>query len=604
MATEQREFSIDPQDIVAALRKNVEGYRPETSTEEVGRVTEVKDAVATIEGLPRTMTNELLEFPNGVLGLALNLEIDSIGAVVLGNATDIEEGDPVKQTGRILSIPVGDGFLGRVIDPLGRPIDGKGAIASEESRNLEIQAASVVQRQPVKEPLQTGIKAVDAMTAIGRGQRQLIIGDRQTGKTAVAVDAIINQRENWASGDPKLQVKCIYVAIGQKSSTVSEVVQALTEAGALDYTVVVNAPASSPAAFQYIAPYAGAALGAHWMYQGQHALIIHDDLSKQANAYRSISLQLRRPPGREAYPGDVFYLHSRLLERSAKLSDELGGGSMTALPIIETKGGDVSAYIPTNVISITDGQIYLVKDLFNAGVRPAIDVGISVSRVGGNAQIKAMKQVAGRLRLDLAQYRELEAFAGFGSELDKASQQQLARGARVVEILKQPQYQPMAADQQVLSIYAVTGGHLDTFPVEDAKRFEKEFLQYMETRHPDVGEHIRTQGTLPEEVEAKLKAGIDEFVKTFQPSEAAAGSAAAAGAGTPRDEVKADVGWDRMSSEDDDEDEAGARAAPGTPTAPDTDRDNVPDDMPLAGEDETPEGGPVADTPGGEQAPG
>ncbi len=574
MATEQREFSIDPQDIVAALRANVEGYQPETETEEVGRVTEVKDAVATIEGLPRTMTNELLEFPSGVLGLALNLDVDTIGAVILGDATDIEEGDPVKQTGRILSIAVGDGFLGRVIDPLGRPIDGKGPIASEANRALEIQAASVVQRQPVKEPLQTGIKAVDAMTAIGRGQRQLIIGDRQTGKTAVAVDAIINQRENWASGDPKLQVKCIYVAIGQKSSTVSEVVQALTDAGALDFTVVVNAPASSPAAFQYIAPYAGAALGAHWMYQGQHALIIHDDLSKQANAYRSISLQLRRPPGREAYPGDVFYLHSRLLERSAKLSDDLGGGSMTALPIIETKGGDVSAYIPTNVISITDGQIYLVKDLFNAGVRPAIDVGISVSRVGGNAQIKAMKQVAGRLRLDLAQYRELEAFAGFGSELDKASQQQLARGARVVEILKQPQYQPMAADQQVLSIYAVTSGYLDTFPVEDAKRFEREFLQYMETRHAEVGEHIRTQGTLPEEVEGKLKAALDEFVKAFQPSAAAAGSEAAAGRGTPRDEVKADVGWDRMSSEDEDD------------------------------EDEHPEGGPVADTSGGEQVPG
>jgi F-type H+-transporting ATPase subunit alpha len=604
MATEQREFSIDPADIVAALRKNVEGYKPETATEEVGRVTEVKDAVATIEGLPRTMTNELLEFPSGVLGLALNLDIDTIGVVVLGDASEIEEGDAVKQTGKILSIPVGDGFLGRVIDPLGRPIDGKGPIQSEATRVLEIQAASVVERQPVKEPLQTGIKAVDAMTAIGRGQRQLIIGDRQTGKTAVAVDAIINQRENWASGDPKLQVKCIYVAIGQKASTVAEVVAALTEAGALDYTVVVNAAASSPAAFQYIAPYAGAALGAHWMYQGQHALIIHDDLSKQANAYRSISLQLRRPPGREAYPGDVFYLHSRLLERSAKLSDALGGGSMTALPIIETKGGDVSAYIPTNVISITDGQIYLVKDLFNSGVRPAIDVGISVSRVGGNAQIKAMKQVAGRLRLDLAQYRELEAFAGFGSELDKASQQQLARGARVVEILKQPQYSPMAADQQVISIYAVTGGYLDTFPVEDAKRFEREFLQYMETRHPEVGEHIRTKGTLPEEIEAILKSALDEFVASFQPTGPVAGSDVAAGQGTKRDEVKADVGWDRMSSADDDEDTpSGSTSGPEHVEPPESKVEEKAEDAGATQQFER-EAGPTAETDGGEQVPG
>ena len=563
MATEQREFSIDPADIVAALRRHVEGFRPETTTEEVGRVTEVKDAVATIEGLPRTMANELLEFPSGVLGLALNLDVDSIGAVVLGDASEIEEGDAVKQTGRILSVPVGDGFLGRVVDPLGRPVDGKGPIQSDTTRALEIQAASVVQRQPVKEPLQTGIKAIDSMTAIGRGQRELIIGDRQTGKTAIAVDAIINQRANWESGDPNLQVKCVYVAIGQKASTVAEVVAALEDNGALAYTVVINAPASSPAAFQYIAPYAGAAIGAHWMYQGQHGLIVYDDLSKQANAYRSISLQLRRPPGREAYPGDVFYLHSRLLERAAKLSDDLGGGSLTALPIIETKGGDVSAYIPTNVISITDGQIYLETDLFYAGVRPAMNVGISVSRVGGNAQVKAMKQVAGRLRLDLAQYRELEAFAEFGSELDKASQQQLARGARVVEILKQPQYQPMAVEHQIMSIYAVTGGYLDAFPVADAKRFEAEFLQFMDTRHAEIPEHLRTEGTLPEEVEAKLKAAVEEFAASFRPTEIAAGSAAALGETTAPDEVRADVGWDRMSSVDEEDEEPGDTSRPG-----------------------------------------
>jgi F-type H+-transporting ATPase subunit alpha len=449
---------FDAKTIAEALRRNVDSFRPSVEREEVGRVVETGDGIAQVKGLPRAMANELLEFPGGVLGLAFNLDEDRIGCIILGEASQIEEGDLVKQTGRILSIPVGDAFLGRVVDPLGDPLDGGGPIGAESSRALEIQAPTVVQRQPVKEPLQTGITAIDAMTPIGRGQRELIIGDRQTGKTAIAIDAIIAQRDNWASGDPKRQVRCVYVAVGQKASTVAEVVETLRVNGALDYTVVVNASASDPAPFQYIAPYAGAALGAYWMYEGNHALAVYDDLSKQATAYRTLSLLLRRPPGREAYPGDVFYLHSRLLERAAKLSDDLGGGSLTALPIIETKGGDVSAYIPTNVISITDGQIYLEPDLFFAGVRPAINVGISVSRVGGNAQIKAMKRVSGRLRIDLAQYRALEAFAQFGSELDKASQQQLARGARVVEILKQPQYRPVPVERQVVYVWVATGG--------------------------------------------------------------------------------------------------------------------------------------------------
>ncbi|HEX2025066.1 MAG TPA: F0F1 ATP synthase subunit alpha, partial [Actinomycetota bacterium] len=466
---ERTEQFIDPKDIAEALRRHVQTFEPATAREEVGRVLETGDGIARVYGLPSTMANELLEFPHEVYGVAFNLEEDEIGCVLFGDPEGIEEGSPVKRTGRILSIGVGDGLLGRVIDPIGRPLDGKGDVRVDAERVLEVQAPSVVMRQPVNEPLQTGIKAIDAMTPIGRGQRELIIGDRQTGKTAIAVDAIIAQRENWASGDPKRQVKCVYVAIGQKDSTVREVVAALESNGALEYTVIVNAPASLPASFKYIAPYAGSAIGQHWMYNGQHSLIVFDDLSKQAEAYREVSLLLRRPAGREAYPGDVFYLHSRLLERCAKLSDEEGGGSLTGLPIVETKGGDVSAYIPTNVISITDGQIYLVTDLFYAGVRPAINVGISVSRVGGNAQIKAMKQVAGRLRLDLAQYRELEAFAEFGSELDRASQAQLERGARVVEILKQPQYQPMPVDQQIVSIYAVTNGYLDDIPVEDAK---------------------------------------------------------------------------------------------------------------------------------------
>jgi F-type H+/Na+-transporting ATPase subunit alpha len=545
-----QELIISSDEIAEALRKYVEGYQPSMEREEVGRVMEAGDGIARVAGLPMAMANELLEFPGGVLGLALNLTEEEIGCVVLGEASHIEEGDPVKKTGEILSAPVGDALLGRVVNALGAPIDAKGPIRFDERRALEIQAPSVVQRQPVKEPLYTGVKAIDSMTAIGRGQRELIIGDRQTGKTAIAIDAIINQRALWGT---ERQVKCIYVAVGQKASTVAEVVKALEDNGALEYTVVVNASASDPAPFQYIAPYAGAAMGAHWMYNGDHALIVYDDLSKQAVAYRTLSLLLRRPPGREAYPGDVFYLHSRLLERSAKLSDEMGGGSMTALPLVETKGGDVSAYIPTNVISITDGQIYLETDLFYSGVRPAMNVGISVSRVGGNAQIKAMKQVAGRLRIDLAQYRALEAFAEFGSELDRASQQQLARGARVVEVLKQPQYRPMAVEQQVMSIYAVTTGFLDPFPVEDAKRFENDFLQYMETRHPEVAEHIRTKGDLPDEVEKTLRDALTEFSKGFAPSETGPGTEAALGKGTAPDDVRPDVGWDRMSSADEEE---------------------------------------------------
>jgi F-type H+-transporting ATPase subunit alpha len=541
-------LNFDPASIAEALRRNVESYTPSVDREEIGRVLETGDGVARVSGLPRTMANELLEFPGGILGVALNLDEDEIGCVILGESSHIEEGDPVKQTGKILSVPVGDGFLGRVVDGLGRPIDGKGAIQADDERNLEVQAPNVVSRQPVKEPLYTGIAAIDAMTAIGRGQRELIIGDRQTGKTAVAIDAIIAQRENWGTDKA---VKCIYVAVGQKASTVAAVVDTLRVNGALEYSVVVNASASDPAPFQYLAPYAGAALGAHWMYDGQAALVVYDDLSKQATAYRTLSLLLRRPPGREAYPGDVFYLHSRLLERAAKLNDELGGGSLTALPIIETKGGDVSAYIPTNVISITDGQIYLEPELFFSGVRPAINVGISVSRVGGAAQIKAMKKVAGRLRIDLAQFRALEAFAQFGSELDKASQQQLSRGARVVEILKQPQYQPAPVERQVVMIYAATGGYLDAHPVEDAKRFVTGLNEYLDTRHQDILETIRTTGDLSEETEGALKAAIESYTETFVPTGEDAGSESGLGRTTPPDEVKPDIGWDRMSSADD-----------------------------------------------------
>jgi F-type H+-transporting ATPase subunit alpha len=538
-------LNLDPKSIADALRRNVDAYTPSVTREEVGRVIETGDGIARVQGLPRAMANELLEFTGGVLGVASNLDEDEIGCIILGDADHIEEGDPVTQTGRILSVPVGDGFLGRVIDALGRPLDGKGPIPSTETRNLEVQAPSVVQRQPVKEPLYTGITAIDAMTAIGRGQRELIIGDRQTGKTAIAIDAIIAQRELWGTDR---QVKCIYVAIGQKGSTVAEVVEALRENGALDYTVIDNASADSPAPFQYIAPYAGAALGAHWMYEGEHALIVYDDLSKQATAYRTLSLLLRRPPGREAYPGDVFYLHSRLLERAAKLSDALGGGSLTALPIIETKGGDVSAYIPTNVISITDGQIYVEPELFFSGVRPAINVGISVSRVGGNAQVKAMKRVAGRLRIDLAQFRALEAFAQFGSELDKASQQQLARGARVVEVLKQPQYRPLPVEREVVRIWVATGGHLDELPVSDAARFVEGFAEFLETRHANVLESIRTSGDLSDETDAALRSALESFRETFVPTDEATGSEAGRGEGSPPDEAKPDVGWDRMSS--------------------------------------------------------
>jgi F-type H+-transporting ATPase subunit alpha len=564
------EPEFDPSEIAEALRRNVESWTPSVEREEVGRVVEAGDGIARVKGLPHAMANELLEFPGGVLGLAFNLDENEIGCIILGESDHIEEGDLVKQTGQILSIPVGDAFLGRVVDALGNPLDGKGAIAASGRRNLEVQAANVVDRQPVKEPLQTGITAIDAMIPIGRGQRELIIGDRQTGKTAIAIDAIIAQRDNWATGDPKKQVRCIYVAVGQKASTVAEVVDTLRENGALDYTVVVNAAASDPAPFQYIAPYSGAALGAHWMYEGLHALAIYDDLSKQATAYRTLSLLLRRPPGREAYPGDVFYLHSRLLERAAKLSDELGAGSLTALPIIETKGNDVSAYIPTNVISITDGQIYLEPDLFFAGVRPAINVGISVSRVGGNAQIKAMKGVAGRLRIDLAQFRALEAFAQFGSELDKASQRQLARGSRVVEILKQPQYRPAPVERQVVAIWVGTGGHLDQLPVEDARRFVDEFTDRL-AAGTNVLDTIRDTGALSEDAEETLKQAVEDFKRSFVSSEAGAGSEHAAGQGAPRDAVREDVGWDRLSSHDDEERDGApeeSEPAPGDAEAP------------------------------------
>jgi len=510
------ELTIRPDEIRDALERFVSSYEPsEADKAEVGRVTDTGDGIARVEGLHSTMTNELLDFGDGVLGIALNLDVREIGCVILGDAQHIEEGQEVRRTGEILSIPVGDGFLGRVVDPLGRPLDGKGEVEATERRVLETQAPSVVQRQPVKEPLQTGVKAIDAMTAIGRGQRQLIIGDRQTGKTAVALDAIINQRDNWKSGDPKKQVKCIYVAIGQKGTTVREVVNALEEAGAMEYTTVVSAPASFPAAFKYLAPYAGSALGQHWMYQGQHALIVFDDLSKQAEAYRSISLLLRRPAGREAYPGDVFYLHSRLLERCAKLSDELGAGSLTGLPIIETKGNDISAYIPTNVISITDGQIFLETDLFNSGVRPAINVGVSVSRVGGSAQVRALRTVSGRLRLDLAQFRELEAFAAFGSDLDRASKRALERGARLVELLKQRQYSPYPVERQVVSIWAGTTGALDDIPVADIARFETDLLDHIAHEHSGIYDSILETGKLEDDTISSLEKVVENFKKTF-----------------------------------------------------------------------------------------
>ncbi len=513
------ELTIRPEEIRDALAKHVASYNPGAAArEEIGTVTEAGDGIARVEGLPSTMTNELLKFENGTLGLALNLDVREIGVVILGEFTGIEEGTSVSRTGEILSVPVGDGFLGRVIDPLGRPIDGKGEIKAEAQRALELQEPTVVESQPVKEPMQTGIKAIDAMTAIGRGQRQLIIGDRQTGKTAIAIDTIINQKENWKSGDPKKQVKCIYVAIGQKGSTIASVKGALEEAGAMEYTTIVASPASDPAGFKYLAPYTGSAIGQHWMYKGEHVLIIFDDLSKQAEAYRSVSLLLRRPPGREAYPGDVFYLHSRLLERCAKLSDELGGGSMTGLPIIETKGNDVSAFIPTNVISITDGQCFLETDLFNAGVRPAINVGISVSRVGGSAQTKAIKKIAGRLRLDLAQYRELEAFAAFGSDLDAASKQQLERGARMVELLKQGQYSPYSVERMAASIWAGTTGKMDSIPVADIRRFESEFLEFIGRERPKIFEVISATRELTDDTVASLEEAVTTFKSQFKAS--------------------------------------------------------------------------------------
>jgi len=509
------ELTISSDEIRGALERYVSSYKPEISREEVGIVADAGDGIAHVEGLPSAMANELLEFADGTLGVALNLDVREIGVVVLGDFSGIGEGQRVKRTGRVLSVPVGDAFLGRVVDPLGAPLDGHGEIANEGFRELELQAPNVMARQGVSEPLQTGIKSIDAMTPIGRGQRQLIIGDRKTGKTTIAIDTIINQRDNWRSGDPKKQVRCIYVAIGQKGSTIASVRGILEEQGALEYTTIVAAPASDPAGFKYLAPYTGSAIGQHWMYAGKHVLIVFDDLSKQAEAYRAVSLLLRRPPGREAYPGDVFYLHSRLLERCAKLSDELGAGSMTGLPIIETKANDISAYIPTNVISITDGQIFLESDLFNAGVRPAINVGTSVSRVGGNAQQKPMKRVAGRLRLDLAQFRELEAFAAFASDLDRASRAQLERGARLVELLKQPNYSPYPVEAEVVSVWLGTAGKLDEIPVGDVRRFEQDFLEHLRAARKDTLAAI-ADGQWDDDITKALDAAVAEFLQTFQ----------------------------------------------------------------------------------------
>src|SRR6195952_112642 len=508
------ELTISASDIESAVEDYVSSFSAETEREEVGTVIDAGDGIAHVEGLPSVMTQELLEFPGGVLGVALNLDEHSIGAVILGDFEKIEQGQQVKRTGEVLSVPVGDAFLGRVVNPLGQPIDGQGDIETDTRRALELQAPSVVQRQSVAQPLQTGIKAIDAMTPIGRGQRQLIIGDRKTGKTAVCVDTILNQRSAWETGDEKQQVRCVYVAIGQKGTKIASVKRALDEGGAMEYTTIVAAPASDPAGFKWLAPYAGSALAQHWMYEGKHVLIVFDDLTKHAEAYPAISL-LRRPPGREAFPGDVFYLHSRLLERCGKLSDELGAGSLTGLPIIETKANDISAYIPTNVISITDGQCFLETDLFNQGVRPAINVGVSVSRVGGAAQIKAMKEVAGSLRLDLSQYRELESFAAFASDLDPTSKAQLERGARLVELLKQPQYSPLAVEEQVVAIFLGTKGHLDSVPVEDVRRFETEFLEHISASHDDIYEGIRESKKLPEEAEEKLTEIVKDFKKGF-----------------------------------------------------------------------------------------
>ncbi|MEH1054131.1 F0F1 ATP synthase subunit alpha [Micromonospora sp. CPCC 206171] len=508
------ELTISTEEIRGALERYVSSYTADVSREEVGTVADTGDGIAHVEGLPSTMTNELLEFEDGTLGVALNLDVREIGVVVLGDSAKLEEGQRVKRTGRVLSVPVGDAFLGRVVDALGQPIDGLGDIANEGFRELELQAPNVMARQSVDEPLQTGIKAIDAMTPVGRGQRQLIIGDRKTGKTTVALDTILNQRDNWRSGDPKKQVRCIYVAIGQKASTIASIKGILEEAGAMEYTTIVASPASDPAGFKYLAPYTGSSIGQHWMYGGKHVLIVFDDLSKQAEAYRAVSLLLRRPPGREAYPGDVFYLHSRLLERCAKLSDELGGGSMTGLPIIETKANDISAFIPTNVISITDGQIFLETDLFNQGVRPAINVGTSVSRVGGAAQVKPMKKVAGSLRLNLAQYRELEAFAAFASDLDRASRAQLERGSRLVELLKQPNYSPYPVQEQVVTVWAGTEGKLDDIPVGEVRRFESEFLQYLRHKHEGVLAAI-ADNKWGDDIVGSLDSAITEFKQVF-----------------------------------------------------------------------------------------
>jgi len=514
------ELTIRPEEIRDALDRFVTEYQPaDTTAEEVGTVVDAGDGIAHVEGLPSAMTNELLEFENGTQGIALNLDVRDIGVVILGEYDGIEEGQQVRRTGRILSVPVGEGYLGRVVDPLGKPIDGLGEIQGlEGDRALELQAAGVMDRQEVRQPLQTGIKAIDGMIPIGRGQRELIIGDRKTGKTAIAIDTIINQKANWESGDPDKQVRCIYVAIGQKGSTIAAVRGALEEAGAMEYTTIVASPASDPAGFKYVAPYTGSAIGQHWMYQGKHVLIVFDDLTKQAEAYRAMSLLLRRPPGREAYPGDVFYLHSRLLERCAKLSDELGAGSMTGLPIIETKANDVSAFIPTNVISITDGQIFLQSDLFNANIRPAIDVGISVSRVGGAAQVKGMKNVSGSLKIDLAQFRAMEAFAMFASDLDATSRRQLDRGQRLVQLLRQPQYSPYPVEDQIVSIWAGTRGHFDDVPVDDVLRFERDFLDYLR-RESKVLDAIRESGLFGDDEAQAVTDALKAFKPTFQTSE-------------------------------------------------------------------------------------
>ena len=535
------ELTIRPEEIRAALDNFVSSYEPAESTgEEVGHVTLTADGIARVEGLPGTMANELLTFEDGTLGLAMNLEEREIGVVVLGEFSGIQEGQEVRRTGDVLSVPVGEGYLGRTVDPLGKPIDGLGEIQGVEGRRaLELQAPGVMMRKSVHEPLQTGLKSIDSMIPIGRGQRQLIIGDRQTGKTALAIDTILNQKSEWETGDPKRQVRCIYVAIGQKGSTIASVRSALEKGGAMEYTTIVASPASDPAGFKYLAPYTGSAIGQHWMYGGKHVLIVFDDLSKQAEAYRAVSLLLRRPPGREAYPGDVFYLHSRLLERCAKLSDDLGGGSMTGLPLIETKANDVSAYIPTNVISITDGQIFLQSDLFNANQRPAVDVGISVSRVGGDAQIKAMKKVAGTLKITLAQYRAQAAFAMFASDLDATTRQQLTRGERLMELLKQPQYTPYTAEDQVVSVWAGTQGYLDDVPLDLVHAYEAGLLDYVRhnTKAPET---IAQTGRLEEDTEEELRRAVEEYTRNFLVSQGLVAEE------EPGDQVEAEVARERI----------------------------------------------------------